>query len=163
MVKNPLKKQCCKKLLKIGWRINNLKWTPIWKNFCQRNLVLSVRVWSSWHVISWVQSGRNALFKLIKSTLLVQLVSAVFWQEGEGWSHGSFTIFYTLLDLLHIALLWGLWICFYFLSKPFTNLFLFMYIFHILYWQWPHCWFIRDARRYAGCRRSPNCVKLKLL
>ena len=108
MVKSPLKRQCCKKLLKIGWRINNLKWTPIWKNLYPRKPnVLSVRVWVNWHVISWVQSGRKALFKLIKSTVLVQLASAVFWQEGEGWSHGRFTIFYTLPDLLHIALLPG--------------------------------------------------------
>ena len=105
----------------------------------------------SWHVISWVQSGIKAFFKLIKSTVLVQLVSAVFWQDRGGgvvtWKFHHFL--YLASDLLHIALLWGLWICFYPLSKPSTNLFLFMYIFHILYWQCPHCWFIRDTRHYA--------------
>lgn len=37
----------------------------------------------------------------------MQLVSAVFWQEGEGWSHGSFTIFYTLPQTFFILLCSG--------------------------------------------------------
>ena len=79
----------------------------------------------SWHIISWVQSGRKAFLKLIKSTVLVQLVSAVFWQDRGGgvvtWKFHHFLYLATLPDLLHIALLWGLWICFYSLNKPFIS------------------------------------------